>query len=346
MKVTPYALLINDIHVSKDNITEFRKNWNEALNICQQQRIPYLIIGGDLWQSRSAQTLDTLMAVREAILTATKQYDLNIIIAEGNHCKVNQEQYEGYSHIFSDYEYVEVVNESSRLDISDTACLWIMSYFPENGSFTERLNSVKSHLDSDRTNLLYIHEGIKGGLSTPSDNEVPANIFSDFDAVLVGHYHDRKKIPGTKIEYIGSSRQHNFGEDEEKGYTILYTNGSTKFIKNEVNQRYKVIDVNISEMNEDLMDMLADIKSDPRYKVKVRIKCDSTQSSSVDKAKLSECGVTKIELVTEQTTVTNVDNSVITQKFDKAGIKQKYTDFCLQKSIDSQLGLYYLEKIH
>ena len=33
-KKIPSALLLNDIHVSKDNIPEFQKNWDEALYIC------------------------------------------------------------------------------------------------------------------------------------------------------------------------------------------------------------------------------------------------------------------------------------------------------------------------
>jgi len=58
----PVALLLNDIHVSKDNIPEFQKNWDEALAICDQYQISDIIIGGDLWLSRSAQTLSVLMA--------------------------------------------------------------------------------------------------------------------------------------------------------------------------------------------------------------------------------------------------------------------------------------------
>lgn len=342
------ALLINDIHVSKDNIAEFHKNWDEALNICQSNGIEYLIVGGDMWMSRSSQTLNTLLAVREAILKATKQYNLYVIIANGNHDLVDQEALLGYNHIFSDYESVEVIGEYTEIDLSDEFSLYIMSYFPENGSFIERLSSLQQNysIDDKEKNVLYIHEGIRGGLATSSDDELPANIFKGFDSVLVGHYHNRKQIPGTQIEYIGSSRQHNFGEDEEKGYTILYSDGSTKFIKNEVNQRYKVIEVDVADMDDDFMNMLAEIKTDSRYKVKVRVKCDSAQSSAINKQKLAEAGANKIELVTEQTEVMHTDHQSITQKFDKSGIKEEYTNFCTQKSIDNQLGLHYLEKLN
>lgn len=346
--IFPCALLINDSHVSKDNIPEFRKNWKEALEICEKNKIKYLVVGGDLWLSRSSQTLDTLMAVREAVLQATKQYGLYVIIAEGNHCKVDQEKIEGYSHVFSDYESVEVIDFFTEIDLSNQTSLWVISYFPENGSFSSRLKSIeeKCQIDRSKKNILYIHEGIRGGLATPSDDELPANLFKKWDAVLVGHYHNRKSIPGTNIEYIGSSRQHNFGEDEEKGYTILYSDGTTKFIKNEVNQRYKVIEIDIADMDDDFLAMLADIKADPRYKVKVRVKCESTQSSSVNKQKLAEYGANKIELVTEQTVVMRTDHQNITQKFDKSGIMEEYTNFCSQKSIDNQLGLHYLEKLN
>lgn len=347
MEKYPCALLINDIHISKDNIAEFNKNWAEALNICQANKIEYLVVGGDMWLSRSAQTLSTLMAVKDAILTATKQYGLYVIISEGNHCKVNQEDIEGYSHIFIDYESVEVINEYTELDLSDQASLWVMSYFPENGSFTNRLSEVRQHLNKDKKNILYIHEGIRGGLATPSDDELPTAIFAGFTKTLVGHYHDRKLLPGSNyIEYIGASRQYNFGEDEEKGYTILYTDGTTEFVKNEVNCRYLVIEVNLADMNDDFIERLAKIKADHRYKVKVRIKCDSSQSSSVDKQKLAEFGANKIELVTEQTEITHTEHQSLTKKFDKSGIKEEYTNFCSQKSIDNQLGLKYLDKLN
>ena len=83
-------LLINDIHLSKDNIPEFHKNWDEALRICKERGIDTIVIGGDLWQSRAGQTLNVLMAAREAILKA-KQNGIYVIIELGNHYKVYPE---------------------------------------------------------------------------------------------------------------------------------------------------------------------------------------------------------------------------------------------------------------
>ena len=346
MSTKPCALLINDIHVSKDNIAEFHANWDEAISICKDRDIPEIIVGGDLWLSRSSQTLNTLLAVRQALIKATSS-GIVVTLAEGNHDKVDQESLLGYSHIFSEYPDVYVVDDYTVLEYGDNLTLYVMSYFPENGSFTQRLNDIlQNDFDRNRHNVLYIHEGINGALTTPNDKELPSNIFKDFDSVLLGHYHNRCKIKGTNIEYIGSSRQHNFGEDEEKGYTILYNNGHYEFIENKANTRYKVIDIPVSEINGDLLDELSELKESGNYKVKARISCDTTEASSIDKQKLIEAGATKVEIITERIEIASVESHSLDQKFDKDGIKKEYVGFCNGKEISSEMGLQYLDKIN
>lgn len=341
----PCALLINDIHVSKDNIPEFQKNWDEAVQICLERDIPEIIVGGDMFHSRSSQTLNVLLAVRQAVIKATSN-NIELTIAEGNHDLVDQEALLGYSHLFSEYPGVHVVDDYTVLEYPNDVVLYVMSYFPENGSFMERLAGICCHdFDRSKHNILYIHEGINGALSVPSDDELPTEIFDDFDAVLVAHYHNRAKIKGTKIEYIGSSRQHNFGEDEEKGYTVLYEDGSYEFIKNQVNIRYRVMELTTEDVNDSLRKELEDIKADGRYKVKARVKCQSNEASSIDKQMLLDAGASKVEIITEQTAVMAVEAQSLDRKFDKSGIKEEYSNFCNEKVIDAAMGLEYLDKI-
>lgn len=343
----PFALLINDIHASKDDIPGFMTNWKEALSICRERCIHRIIIGGDLWQSRSAQTLSTILAVKQALVEAI-QDGISVVIAEGNHDKVDQDALDGYSHVFSGYANIDIVDDFAIYEMTEddsSVDLYVMSYFPENGSFTARYEEMVKELVNDRKSILYIHQGIRGGLSMPSEDELPANMFKQFDRVLVGHYHDRKVVAGTNIEYIGASRQHNFGEDEEKGYTVLYPDGSYEFVKNKANVRYKVIEVGVEDMDDEFFQRLQSLQAEG-YKVKTRVKCQSQQASSVNKQKLAESGATKVELVTEQTTANTVTPQDLSKKYDKSGIKQEYINFCSDKDIDNvELGLTYLNKI-
>ena len=344
----PCLLLLNDIHISKDNIPAFKANWQEAIDICRKMDVKEIAIGGDLFFSRAAQTLDVLLAVHDALLTAA-EHGIHVTIAEGNHDKVNQENERGYCHVFDQHSNVLVCDEYVSLPLGDDCrfVLHMMGYFPEDGSFSTRLDRLKEEaLDPKRLNFLYIHEGINGALAQPNDKELPAKIFEDFDKVFVGHYHNRTIIDKPRIEYIGSSRQHNFGEDEEKGYTVIYTDGSHEFIKNKVNTRYRVIDVAAERAGLHLMDELREIDADGRYKVKVRVHAPQTAMKSVNKAALLDAGATKVELIADDEDMLEVAASSLFEKFDSHRIRETYEEFCREKQIDDvAIGLEYLSKI-
>lgn len=344
----PCLLLLNDIHISKDNIPAFKANWQEAIDICRKMDVKEIAIGGDLFFSRAAQTLDVLLAVHDALLTAA-EHGIHVTIAEGNHDKVNQENERGYCHVFDQHSNVLVCDEYVSLPLGDDCrfVLHMMGYFPEDGSFCTRLDRLKEEaIDPKRLNFLYIHEGINGALAQPNDKELPAKIFEEFDKVFVGHYHNRTIIDKTRIEYIGSSRQHNFGEDEEKGYTVIYTDGSHEFIKNQANTRYRVIDVAAERAGLHLMDELREIDADGRYKVKVRVHAPQAAMKSVDKAALLDAGATKVELIADDEEMLEVAASSLFEKFDSHRIRETYEEFCREKQIDDvAIGLEYLSKI-
>ena len=344
----PCLLLLNDIHISKDNIPAFKANWQEAIDICRKMDVKEIAIGGDLFFSRAAQTLDVLLAVHDALLTAA-EHGIHVTIAEGNHDKVNQENERGYCHVFDQHSNVLVCDEYVSLPLGDGCrfVLHMMGYFPEDGSFCTRLDRLKEEaIDPKRLNFLYIHEGINGALAQPNEKELPAKIFEEFDKVFVGHYHNRTIIDKTRIEYIGSSRQHNFGEDEEKGYTVIYTDGSHEFIKNKVNTRYRVIDVAAERAGLHLMDELREIDADGRYKVKVRVHAPQAAMKSVDKAALLDAGATKVELIADDEEMLEVAASSLFEKFDSHRIRETYEEFCREKQIDDvAIGLEYLSKI-
>lgn len=344
----PCLLLLNDIHISKDNIPAFKANWQEAIDICRKMDVKEIAIGGDLFFSRAAQTLDVLLAVHDALLTAA-EHGIHVTIAEGNHDKVNQENERGYCHVFDQHSNVLVCDEYVSLPLGDDCrfVLHMMGYFPEDGSFCTRLDRLKEEaLDPKRLNFLYIHEGINGALAQPNEKELPAKIFEEFDKVFVGHYHNRTIIDKTRIEYIGSSRQHNFGEDEEKGYTVIYTDGLHEFIKNQANTRYRVIDVSAERAGLHLIDELREIDADGRYKVKVRVHAPQAAMKSVDKVALLDAGATKVELIADDEEMLEVAASSLFEKFDSHRIRETYEEFCREKQIDDvAIGLEYLSKI-
>lgn len=341
--IKPAALLVNDIHVSKDNIDEFVKNWDEALEICRERAVPRIIVGGDLWQSRSAQNLETLAAVRNAVLKTTGS-GIELILIPGNHDKVDQDALISYSHLFSDYPGVTVVDDIISITLSDETVLHGIAYFKEQTKFPEMLERVI--LDETRKNILYIHEGIRGGMSGESAKELPSAMFEAYDKVLVGHYHDRKNIPGTNIYYIGASRQHNFGENEAKGYTLLFRDGHDEFVQNNANIRFKVVRMDISKATDEQIASLKHMKDTQNVKLKVKIDCSSKEVSTVNTQKFIAAGVSKVEFITEQTQEHDIKEYDIEQKFSKETLKESYLEYCKEFEVeDPGLGIKYLDRI-
>ncbi len=223
----------------------------------------------------------------------------------------------------------------------------LISYFPENGSFIQKHGELMDYLDGTdyQKRILYIHQGIRGALSQPTDDELPADMFKKWDKVLVGHYHNRCKFGN--IEYIGSSRQHNFGEDEEKGYTILFSDGDTEFVQNKVNIRYKTLELSFDEINSHIKETIEDLTQDG-YRVRVKILCDPEQVKSLDKQFLIDSGASKVEVAQSVTERAKVSQNSFEKRFDKSGLKDMYSAFCENNNIDNEeveVGIRYLNVI-
>ena len=65
----------------------------------------------------------------------------------------------------------------------------------------------------------------------------------------------------------------------------------------------------------------------------------------MDKAKLIEAGVSKVELIAEEVDEIKAKSLGLESKFDKLGIKSEYSSFCEKKEKDVELGMKYLDKI-
>lgn len=339
----PIILLANDFHIDKDNVLDFEENWNEMLEVCYDNDIHHILIGGDIFTNRNAQTLAPMLMVQKCLRRAGANR-IRVSIAPGNHDKTNQDVTESWCDLYSDIPCVEVISTYKIYDLGE-CFLAMFAYYPEQGetlkSYMEGCRQVLTaeFLSSETNCIAYVHAGIHGALGdfdVPS--EAPQELFDGFKAVLCGHYHNQTHIKDTDIYYIGSSRAHNFGEDEEKGYTLIYPNGKWEFVKNEANTRYVTEELTLKE----LTDWQRTYGDD--YKVRLKITCTAAEAETVDRQDLLDRGANKIEFVTEKIQAVAAEASDIEDKFNNADLQQEYQVFCKDKEIDSKMGIEYLQK--
>lgn len=344
-------LLSNDWHVEPGNIKDFNLNWDEMLEQCEANDVKTAVIGGDMFTSRSSQTLDVLMAVKYALLRAAS-FGIDVYIALGNHDLLDQEATYGYPSLYDAMDNVVIINDKPAImpiDSHGELNLVVMRYWKEADTFLDKLDDLDYMLEKKgirRENcILYVHEGIAGGLGDfVASGEIEPKVFKGFRNVLAAHYHFVKKIKGTNVEYIGSSRQKSHGEEGPQGYTLLFSDGSYSFIENDVNTRYITFEFSYDDLNDDWLDKIRDYHDDD-YKVRVKLKCTESQVKTIDKDALFDAGVTKLEVETEETVKEKVTDEDLGKKFDARGIRDEYESYCDEKNVSSTLGMKYLNMI-
>lgn len=344
-------MLSSDWHVESGNINDFNLNWDEMLSLCEEKKVDFIIIGGDMFTTRSSQTLDVLMAVKNALQKAVDK-GMTVCMSLGNHDLLDQEATYGYPSLYDTMEGVIIVNDKPAflpIDEQGQLNLVVIRYWKETTTFVDKMEELsrffeEHHIRKDSC-ILYVHEGISGGLGDfVAPGEIDNSIFKGYRKVLAGHYHFVKKIANSNVEYIGSSRQKSHGEEGPQGYTVMYSDGSYEFIENEVNTRYITFEVNYDDLSNKWMEKFTEYRNDD-YKVRLKLKCTESQSKTIDKEALYDAGVTKLEVETEEAVQEKVTDEDLGKKFDKSGIQEEYETYCDEKNVSSKLGMKYLNMI-
>jgi exonuclease SbcD len=345
-KKHPIALVLTDSHLHKDNIADVEDIWEQAITICKQHNINRIFHGGDLVTARQAQPLSVL----ESILRTRERLAEEKIITdliEGNHDKTYLEAESGYSSIFAT-DMFRVHGSSYTIQMSKKVSISMLPYFPEMGTYTERLMTLIDSLDKSNYNILITHIGINGGLaheSVSTNKEIPAECFAGVDKVLVGHYHNRCQVEAeNEIWFVGSTHPQNFGEDNEKGFTLIYSDGSHEYIKARFTE-YRTITVDAEQVNTKFIkDLKKDITSS-KDKVRLQIVGDESKLKTIDKAALTEAGVSKLKLKDSSVKLEGKQQEESFVSFTKQEILKEYKAFSLSSEIDPSLGLEYLQDI-
>lgn len=345
LKMSDTMMFINDVHISDRKIHDFNVNMDEALRICKEKNISYLVVGGDLFEARASQPLNVLISVKKFLEKATNN-GLMVILANGNHDKVAQEEDEGYCHIFNTIDNVIVIDDWMTID-TPHANIYVLAYFPETGSLSQKLEDIQRQecFANGKKNVLYAHAGVLDALGTENKNEISPKHFIKFDNVYMGHYHNRNKF-GKNIEYIGSSRQFNYGEDEYKGYNICNSFGELEFIQNKANVRYTTLEVAYKDIDS-IPDIIEEFLQDKtsEYRIRIIVKATEKTRKLVDINKIQKMGVDKV-IVDYNTTTQTSNSTTLYKKLTGEQIKIAYQEYCKESKANPELGVKYIDDVN
>ena len=256
MKTKALTVLSTDWHLKKENIDQIKDLVQQQCELALELEVDTLICLGDIFDSRIAQREDVLSAFGE-ILDMIDSYGLKLWAIAGNHDRTVYSSPKSFLSPFKGRDYFKLVDRIARLPfLQEKIQLNFIPFFSEE-VWVEQFESLRKTpqlpvLEGCKE-ILLTHIAVTGSRNndgTMVSSSLSPGLFKDFFKVFSGHYHDQQKI-GSNFYHIPSIQQNNFGENAEKGFTVLYADGSHELIKSKFKEFVKVqIDLDTIESDE------------------------------------------------------------------------------------------------
>ncbi len=346
-KKSPLFILVADPHVSDTNGQTVFDLFTQVKDAAIGKMIKRIVIAGDLFKWRKAQSLSALMWWIK-ILKMLTGAGLEVYAIDGNHDKVLADSEDSY---VAPFQFIKGFVYTSRYEMYDMngVAVHLVSYFGKEvyaEVLSEAIACAKKN--KDFVNILVSHNEVNGakmndgGILAESETEYQA--FKAFTTVCMGHFHN-KSVLGKRVHFVGSMCPDNFGEDNDKGFTIVYDDGSLKAHNLEF-KKYETHKVSVDDVSaEDLDTFLESYGELSDTHVRVVFSGSKAAVEAVDTSRFLSAGISvKLDKTVEGE---DSDETSAYIEFTDNALVDAFGEFCDERSIkktDAKLGKKYLKQ--
>lgn len=341
------TIISNDWHLDKTNIEQVKEIIKQKCELAVKLEVEYLIFAGDLLESSVSQRQEVFVAIDE-IFDIVQSYGLKIFVIPGNHDKTNKESEYSFLKPFKNHSAVIYIPNNKSVSV-DGILFHFLPYFNTGcENFNTNFTALKSNTDTECKNVFIGHLALTGSMNNDGNRVESALKISDFDAfdlVLLGHYHNTHKV-NHNIIHLPSIKQKNFGENNNKGFTVLYDDLSYEIIKS------KTIDFEVYQFDmdkhtiDDLINVSNEIEVSTNKRIRFEVIGDKDIVSTMDFSCFENIGIdvkskyNQLEQPIQQTKI--ADSLAI---LSEESIVIKFKNFCAANKLDFDGGSKLLNKI-
>lgn len=338
---TPIAVISTDWHV-KDGDEHIKDLIKQKCDLADDIGVDILFCLGDVFTSRSGQKVDTL-SIMSDVFNYIHERGKELWVIPGNHDKQQYDAVESFLTPYKHFPGIRVVDRSAGLPIGD-CYIAMLPYFKEDLWLSKLKELIEFNGDmSDKKYILLSHQAVNGSRNNDG-SEVECGIahkdLSTFDYVYLGHYHDYQQ-PFQNTYHLPSIKQNNFGENDNKGFTVLMDDGSFEI----VNSSFKAfIKHKIDLSKVDIKEVLKQVRNNINPEINQRWELIGSKSllKSVPKAELESLGVsiilTDVEL---ESFVQYAEEEIV--EYNQQSIIDEFKEFCDERGYDVEKGTNYLK---
>lgn len=334
MKKRPLILIITDTHLSNKNVEQVIDIFRQAIAQAQKLGLKVIYHAGDIFDSRKHQTLATLSAFA-LILQMFEDAGMILRAIPGNHDKPDYFSPNSYLDVYQKYSSLELVREYNRFPHGDVM-VHMIPFFDEKESYPFYLKKAEIS-KAMNLNILITHvavDGVKNNDGSEIEETLSTSKFKNFDKVIVGHYHNKQEVGN--VVYCGSAYQKDFGEDEDKGVTVMYEDGSLEQIKLDF-PRFETVKIDLNVVTPQELEKA--LKTHGGSEDNIRFKFSGTKEklAALDRSKYAKAG---IDVKTEQDDPEiDLDYAELAEfsGFDKGKILDEWDEFSEKHKIEETI---------
>lgn len=324
------AIIFNDVHLKTGNEDEVYESTKYMVDYAVENDIKNLIFAGDLFDSRTFQRLKVLQTF-DKMLDLFHASGLTLYLFSGNHDKTLYNSFDSFLDTYKHHPCVKFNRELKNIVI-DNVSIDLLPFFSDD-MLIPMLDKAKgadiliSHFEMAGSNHL-------GHISKKVT--INEKLLSKWKKVYLGHYHNHHEI--TKdIVHLPSFRQKDFGEDNNKGFSLLKKDGSYEIIKGKFKEYLKIsIDLDRST-NKDISKLIEDNKNSGKV-VRIEFNGTEAQCKAIDKSQFKGTDIDVKLKYSEIYENEIAEPSKIIEKYSKDQILGSFKDFCSDKDYDYREG--------
>lgn len=336
------GVLITDTHLADNNIEVVRSIFRQTATKAKELGQDCIFHLGDIFHSRKGQTQE-MLSVFDDILDELHKENINLILIPGNHDKQNYGSWESFLKSYRHHPALELIQEYDVYS-DDDVNIHMLPFF-EDEVYIDYLNKLKENNKFNDKNVLLTHIGFSGAVMNngiPVDSAITPNHVRDFGLVISGHYHDQQVLAEGHIKYMGAAMQHDFGENENKGLTILYDDLSTELFSLDF-PKFKTFEIDAKEITlKDIADLKKE-KEESKDNIRIILTGDEKSIKAFNKQSLAEVGV-KVEVKADKIDREDLEHRVV--PFDDKSLDEEFDAFCQKEDLENtEVGKKYLSKV-
>ena len=334
----PIAIIFNDIHLKAGNEEAVISSIKHMIEVANEKGIKRVLFAGDLFHSRSFQRQSILLTL-DKILRLFKLNGIEADFIPGNHDKTTYASHDNFLDVFSHYPNFNLHTSLSVIDVEGVS-VTMLPFFSDD-LLIPMIEEAKG------TDVLISHFEMAGSTNlgkTSEKTSINKKLLSKWEKTYLGHYHNHHEI--TKdIVHLPSMIQDNFGEDDNKGFSILYDDLSYEIVLGKFRRFLKIV-VNLDDINTSELKEIIKTHSNSLDTIRFEFIGEESKLKALDKSLFKGTKIDiklKYELKYDHTDKDSLPPT-INEKYDKSDIKKTLKQFCEDKGYDYKEGQKLLDE--